>query len=36
MERCIVLFGLEADRGIVGRSYSGKGIDKCGKVYGAG
>jgi len=36
VERCIVLFGFEADRGIVGRSYSGKGIGRCGKVYGAG
>ena len=35
-ERCMELFGFEADRGIVGRSYSGKGIGKCGKVYGAG
>jgi len=35
-ERCMVLFGFEADRGIVRRSYSGKGIGKCGKVYGAG
>jgi len=28
VDRSMELFGFEADRGIVGRSYSGKGIGK--------